>query len=80
MRLLGDPPMNSAAYASLREAVRRLETAPPGQERDHAVQELRAALRGLRGEELRQLLTETHRFLRPSPEANDGNLGRASGT
>jgi hypothetical protein len=55
--------MKASAYASLRATFDRVERLPAGPERSQAVEELRATLRTLRGEEARQLLAEAHRFL-----------------
>ena len=56
--------MRSSDYASLRAAFDRVEHMPAGHERAQAVEDLRAMLRTLRGEELRQALAEVRRVVR----------------
>ena len=55
--------MKSSAYASLRAAFDRIERLPAGPERAQAIEELRALLRTLRGDDVREALAEANRFL-----------------
>lgn len=55
--------MTASAYAALRAAFQRIDALPVGPERDRAVDELRAMLGTLGGDEMRQLLLEANRPL-----------------
>ena len=59
--------MKAADYAKLQATFDRLDRLPSGEERDQAVEELRALLRGLRGEELRQALEVADRYFKGHP-------------